>query len=184
MKDPKATELILKFWFEDTEPKKWFKKDPNFDALIAERFGALVERALAGRIDDWAVETDSCLALILLLDQFTRHMFRGMPKSFAGDEMALALSLKASRFGWIENSKIMAHRKFFLMPMMHVEDLAIQDASLPLFRIFTDENTHRSAVLHRDIIARFGHFPHRNKILGRPSTTEEIAFLKEPNSSF
>lgn len=175
---------ILKFWFEDCTFEQWFKKDDAFDATLDEKFSDLVARGLAGQLDDWAASPESCLALILLLDQFTRNIFRDTPKAFAGDEIALALSLKAHKAGWIEAEESMPRRQFFLMPMMHAEDLDIQDQSLDLFKNLTNEHVHRYAILHRDIIARFGHFPHRNAILGRPSTEEEIAFLKEPNSSF
>lgn len=175
---------ILDFWFKEIEPKKWYVKDVEFDNALANRFGTYVDRALAGQIDNWAATSDGCLALIILLDQFTRNIYRDTPKAFSGDEMALALSLKAHKAGWIEQDDSLAHRQFFLMPMMHSEEISIQDASLPLFKSWTSENTYRYAVLHRDIIARFGHFPHRNVILGRPSTEEEIAFLKEPHSSF
>lgn len=175
---------ILSFWFEVSTPTQWYRKNAEFDAAISEQFGVLIERGLNGQLDDWAAEPDGCLALIILLDQFTRNVFRDTPRAFAGDEIALALSLKAHRSGWIDAEPDMARRQFYLMPMMHAEDLDVQDASLELFERLTNEHTHHYAILHRDIIARFGHFPHRNAILGRPSTDEEISFLQEPNSSF
>lgn len=184
MTDNQQIQSVLTFWFEDSTPAQWYKKDSLFDTMITDRFGALVERGLNGQLDDWAAQKDGCLALIILLDQFTRNMFRDTPRAFAGDDIALALSLKAHKAGWIDDEAEMARRQFYLMPMMHAEDLAIQDMSLALFARLTNEHTHHYAILHRDIIARFGHFPHRNSILGRPSTEEEIAFLQEPNSSF
>jgi len=113
----------------------------------------------------------------------TRNIYRNHPMSFAGDDMALAFCLKGVKR---DDMKVLpeAHIRFLLMPMMHAEDLTVQDNSLPLFQSYCDDQTYDYAVRHRDIIARFGHFPHRNAILGRPSTDEEIAFLKEPNSSF
>ena len=174
---------IVHFWFEECVPENWFKKDPAFDERLKTRFGVLVERALAGQLDDWAAEAESCLGLILLLDQMTRNIYRDTPRAFAGDELALALSLKMVDKGWLDTEHA-AKRQFALMPMMHSEDLAIQDASLPLFKAHTLDMVYEYAVRHRDIVARFGRFPHRNAILGRPSTDEEAEFLTQPNSSF
>ena len=174
---------IVHFWFEESVPENWFKKDPEFDAMLTERFGQLVERALAGQLDDWAAEAETCLGLILLLDQMTRNIYRDTPRAFAGDELALALSLKMVDKGWLDKDNG-AKRQFALMPMMHSEDLAIQDASLPLFKTHTMDMVYDYAVRHRDIVARFGRFPHRNHILGRPSSDSETAFLTKPGSSF
>ncbi|MGB1964461.1 MAG: DUF924 family protein [Candidatus Puniceispirillales bacterium] len=187
MRHKESIATILSFWFDEIEPKQWFIKDTNFDNQIKVRFEPLVKRALAGQLDSWSETAEGNLALILLLDQMTRNIYRNMPMSFAGDDMALAFSLKGidrndhtTLTDDADNNRL----KFLFMPMMHAEDLAIQDKSLPLFKTYCDEQTYKYAVLHRDIIARFGHFPHRNAILGRPSTDEEIAFLKERNSSF
>ena len=174
---------VLAFWFTDTPPESWFKKDPAFDARIAQQFAGTVKDALAGKCDHWANDSAGCLALILVLDQFTRNMFRDSARAFSGDEMALALSLRCVERDYI------AHpdenwRRFMLMPMMHSEDIAIQEAALPLFQAHVGTLTYDYAVAHRDIIARFGRFPHRNAILGRPSTEEERLFLKQPGSSF
>ena len=174
---------VLAFWFTETPPEFWFKKDLVFDARIARQFAGTVEEALAGKYDHWANERSSCLALILVLDQFTRNMFRDSARAFSGDDMALALSLRCVERDYIihpdEN-----WRRFMLMPMMHSEDLTIQKASLPLFQMHASKLTYDYAVAHHDIIARFGRFPHRNAILGRPSTDEESLFLKQPKSSF
>lgn len=182
MSQPKAAD-ILYFWFEECSPKNWFKKDSDFDAMLKDRFGVTVERGLAGQLDDWAATQDSCLALILLLDQMTRNIYRDTPRAFAGDEVALALSLKMVEMNWLDTENG-AKRQFALMPMMHSEDITIQDASLPLFKTHTLEMVYDYAVRHRDIVARFGRFPHRNAILGRPSTDEEKEFLTQPGSSF
>ena len=183
MPNKPSAQDVLAFWFTETPPEFWFKKDAEFDARIADQFARTVEDALAGRCDHWANDSAGCLALILVLDQFTRNIFRGSARAFSGDDMALALSLRCVQRDYI------AHpdenwRRFMLMPMMHSEDLAIQEASLPLFQTQTSKLTYDYAVAHCDIIARFGRFPHRNAILGRPSTEEEQLFLTQPRSSF
>jgi len=174
---------VLDFWFNEIQPESWFKKDADVDALIDAKFGATVKEALAGRCDHWADDRDGCLALILLLDQFTRNIFRDTARAFSGDDMALALSLRCITRGYIDHPDE-NWRRFMLMPMMHSEDLTIQDKSLPLFKEFAGTLTYDYAVRHRDIIARFGRFPHRNAILGRPSSDEEKEFLTQPGSSF
>jgi uncharacterized protein (DUF924 family) len=175
---------VLSFWFEEITPENWFTKSADFDKRLETQFEKLVLQALNGQLDRWAGNSDGCLALILLLDQMTRNIYRETPKAFAGDEIACALSLRAAADKKIEAESYEAKRQFFLMPMMHSEDIAIQDASLPLFKAHTSERTYDYAIRHRDIVARFGRFPHRNAILGRPSSDEEIIFLKEPKSSF
>jgi len=180
----KLAAQTLSFWFEEISAELWFKKDDAFDSLLAERFGRLVEQALAGQLDSWAGAAEGRLALILLLDQMTRNIYRGRPAAFAGDDMALALSVRAEKEGMIAAEPQVERRQFFLMPMMHSEDIQIQKTSLPLFRAHTTERTYDYAVRHHDIIARFGRFPHRNAVLGRPSSQEELDFLTGPNSSF
>ena len=182
--DKRQIQQILSFWFEEITPEHWFTKSDDFDQLLRDQFEGLVIQGLNGQLDRWAAEKQGCLALVLLLDQMTRNIYRDTPKAFAGDEIALALSLRAVAQKWVEEEEIEAKRQFFLMPMMHSEDIDIQEKSLPLFSAHTSEHTYNYAARHRDIVARFGHFPHRNAILGRPSSAEEIAFLAEPNSSF
>ena len=174
---------VIAFWFEEAKPEQWYKKDPAFDDAIRERFEDSIVAALAGRLDNWADEAEGCLALIILLDQFTRNIYRDTPRAFSGDDMALALSLRCIDRGFI-NHENAAWRQFMLMPMMHSEDLGIQDRSIPLFEALTNPLTHEYAIKHRDIVARFGRFPHRNAILGRPSSDEEAEFLTQPGSSF
>jgi len=174
---------VIAFWFSEASPEQWYKKDPAFDDAIRDRFADTVEAALAGRLDGWADEVDGCLALIILLDQFTRNIYRDTPRAFSGDEMSLALSLRCIDRGFITHENP-AWRQFMLMPMMHSEDIGIQDRSIPLFAEHTNPLTHEYAVKHRDIVARFGRFPHRNTILGRPSSDEEREFLTQPGSSF
>jgi len=174
---------ILTFWFEECEPKDWFKKDDAFDALLKDKFGALVEKALEGEMADWPKSLDGRLALILLADQFTRNIYRDTPKAFAGDDIALKLTLEALDEGLIEQYEG-DKRQFMLTPLMHSESLDIQNRSIKAYEQYGSEQGLDYAHRHRDIIVRFGRYPHRNEILNRTSTTEEIEFLKGPNSSF
>ena len=174
---------ILNFWFVETTPEFWFKKDDDFDAVIQDRFGKAVTEALSGKFDHWANDADGCLALILMLDQFTRNIFRHSARAFSGDDMALALSLRCVERKYIDADKP-SHCQFMLMPMMHSEDIGIQEMSLPLFEKYTSKLTYEYAMKHRDIIARFGRFPHRNAVLGRPNSSDEDQFLTQLGSSF
>jgi uncharacterized protein (DUF924 family) len=183
MPDLASKEDVLSFWFEEISPDSWFKKDDDFDETLRARFGSTVEAALAGELDSWADTLEGCVALILVLDQFPRNIYRGTPRAFGGDDRALELSQRCVERGYL-NTDHTGWRSFMLMPMMHSEDLEVQEASLPLFDELTNPRTHGFAVRHRDIVARFGRFPHRNAILGRPSTDAEVAFLEQPGSSF
>jgi uncharacterized protein (DUF924 family) len=183
MTDLQHAQKILQFWFEECKPEQWFTKDDDFDATLQTRFAPQVEKALAGQLDAWAEVPEGNLALILLLDQMTRNIYRDTPKAFAGDDMALAFCLKGVERGDLEGFDI-PRRQFLLMPMMHAEDLDIQMKSMPLFKKYTQEQSYDYAVKHMEIIKRFGHFPHRNEILGRPLSDEEREFLKGPDSSF
>ena len=178
-----ATE-ILEFWFAETQPRQWFAKDPALDALLRNRFLGLTRRALSGELDAWGTEATGGLALVLLLDQFPRQIWRDTAMAYAGDPQALAESLRAVERGWLETEPEQARRQFWLMPLMHAEDLAVQEAALPLFERFSDPRTADFARRHRDVIARFGRFPHRNAVLGRVSSAEEMAFLQTPGSRF
>ena len=175
---------VLAFWFSETQPRQWFAKDAAFDALVRDRFLGLTRQALAGEFDAWDAEPTGGLTLVLLFDQFPRQIWRDTAMAFAGDPQALALSLRAVEQGWLEAEPEQARRQFWLMPQMHAEDLAVQEAALPLFERFCDPRTADFARRHRDVIARFGRFPHRNAILGRVSSAEELAFLQTPGSRF
>ena len=191
---PRAREVI-DFWFappDDPEHNRtravWFKKDDTFDASIRTRFAALIEEALAGRLETWAATTDGALAKIIVLDQFTRNAFRNTPKSFAGDAHALAVA-KALVASGADRRMPGVHRQFIYLPFEHAEDLATQVQSLHLFRALAADAPELADLVtwaerHHAVIARFNRFPHRNKILGRQNTAEEEAFLKEPGSSF
>jgi len=174
---------VIDFWLVETAPEKRFEKDPAFDRQIKARFGSVIEAALAGELDGTVPDVTGALGLILVLDQFTRNVFRDTPKAFAGDPRALKLSQDCAAKGYLAHPD-QDWRQFMLMPMMHCEDIAVQKASLPLFQAYASEETHRYAVMHHDIIARFGRYPHRNAILGRESTPEELEFLSRPGSSF
>jgi uncharacterized protein (DUF924 family) len=182
--DTEAAAGVLRFWFEEIQPRQWFTRDPGFDAMLRERFFSSTRRAVAGELDAWASEAPAALALVLLLDQFPRQIWRDTAMAFAGDDRALALSQQAVARGWVECERESARRQFWLMPQMHAENLAVQEAALPLFEQFTDPRTAAFARKHRDVIARFGRFPHRNGVLGRVSSAEELAFLQTPGSRF
>ncbi len=168
---------ILDFWFKEHGRNDWFARRTRFDAEIRRRFGVAHESALAGRLDALRADADGALALILLLDQFSRNLYRDDARAFIGDEKARAIARGAirRRFDMIAPR---ARRAFFYMPFMHSEALADQELSVGLFRARLPGSYNlRYAEDHRAIIARFGRFPHRNKILGRASTPEEIAYL-------
>lgn len=176
-------ERILFFWFEESSEKQWFGKDLEFDADIRQRFGDLVEAAMAGTLDHWCDSPRSALAYILLLDQFTRNIYRGMAKAFAADAKARAATERTLSEGWHEDWPE-AYKVFLYLPLEHSEDLADQERCVALFEALGDAEKTDYAVRHRDIVQRFGRFPHRNAILGRESTAAELDFLKQPGSSF
>ena len=176
-------EEILNCWFKECKPEQWYKKNEDFDQMIENRFSSAIENAIAGKLDSWEKSETGSLALIILLDQFTRNVFRDTPRAFAGDKRALALSQLCCDKDYLTNPDVQ-RRQFMLMPMMHSDNLAVQDAALPLFKKYASGKDYEYAEKHRDIIVRFGRFPHRNVILGRKSTNEELEFLKQPGSSF
>jgi len=188
-------QAVLDFWFgaevsseEGTLRNEWFRKDPAFDASIARRFAALVESALSGHLVDWQERPASALARIVLLDQFTRNVFRDTPRAFAGDEIALAAA-RAMVSARQDDALTWVQRGFAYLPYEHAEDLAAQDEGVRLFTQLAAAAPQAADMLtyaqrHRAVIARFGRFPHRNAVLGRPSAAEETAFLREPGSRF
>jgi len=176
-------EEIVNFWFGECTPDQWFRKDPEFDEVLKNRFSEILEIALEGRLDSWSNSETGCLALILLLDQFTRNIFRDNHRAFSGDEKALELSFKCIENGYLENGD-MKKCHFMLLPMMHSEEISVQNSSLPLFKNLNDKNIYNFALKHREIIKRFGRFPHRNSVLGRKSSVAEKEFLKQPGSTF
>ena len=174
---------VLEFWYMESDPSQWFRKDEHYDSQIRDRFEELVEEALRGEHNDWAENDEGALALIIVLDQFPRNIFRDSARAYSGDALALELSERiVARGTWTQLEPSQKH--FLLIPMMHCEDVNVQDAALPLFQEHTPRDVYDSALRHRDTIARFGRFPHRNSVLGRDSTDKEEAFLRTPGSSF
>lgn len=195
-----VSEEVLTFWFGEfgqfVAPEKvgfWFKKSDETDRRILDRFGTHVQQALAGELDFWADEPRGRLALIILLDQFTRNIFRGTPRAFSGDVVAVSLALEAIAEGW--DSALRPHERFFLyMPLEHQEDIHLQDFCVQLMESLAEEvdgersdefaELVRYAHAHRDVIADFGRFPHRNEILNRPTTVAEAEYLAQPGAGF
>jgi uncharacterized protein (DUF924 family) len=192
MDDTSSQDSILDFWFGrpgsaeyGTERDFWFRKNPALDKELRTRFGSAVENALGGGFSGWSSPRGT-LARILLLDQFTRNCFRDTPRAFAGDQLALSLAEQAIAHG--DDRKLAnVERWFMYMPFVHAESLAAQERSLDLFRALSDDGLGSPlswAERHADVIRRFARFPHRNAILARASTPEEIAFLGTPGSRF
>lgn len=174
---------VLDWWFDEATKPNWFKRSDAFDQAVAERLGGLYERARAGALDGWAVTPHGLLALVILLDQVPRNMHRGSAATYATDLKALALARlgidQGMDAGFDEDQKL-----FLYLPLEHSETLADQERSVALFRALGNADYLDYAIRHRDVIERFGRFPHRNAVLGRQSTAEELAFLDEPGSSF
>ncbi len=191
-------QAVLDFWFGPPDDpghaqtrQAWFKKDDAFDDQIRQRFGVLLERALAGGIDDWLtspVQPLPALAKVIVLDQFTRNSFRCTARCFAGDALALQTAQALVASG-ADRALTGVQRQFAYLPFEHAEDLQHQRTAVQLFQqLAVDEPALADLVVwaqrHLDIVARFGRFPHRNAQLGRPSTAEETAFLLTPGSGF
>lgn len=193
----KTVRAILTFWFGDpTDPgseygyqrRCWFRKDPAFDETIRQRFLTDYEQAAAGEWDDWQSDRYSCLALILLLDQFPRNLFRGDRRGYATDDQALATAHYAIAQKY-DQTLLAVERMFIYLPFEHSENMADQAISINLFEQLSSqlpgfESTLDYAYRHREVIAHFGRFPHRNQILGRTSTASELEFLQQPGSRF
>ncbi|SMH62461.1 DUF924 family protein [Azospirillum agricola] len=175
---------IVDFWFDEATKPYWFRRSDSFDRAVADTLGPHHETAAQGGFDHWMEDVDGCLALCVLLDQVPRNRFRGDPRAFATDAKARAVAEHALANGF--DLECTADERIFLyLPFEHHEDIASQGRSVALFRDRVgDPETIGFAERHREIIQRFGRFPHRNAILGRPSTAEEEAFLREPGSSF
>lgn len=185
---------ILEFWFGKPEepsygkPRKvWFTKNPEFDQEVRSRFLSVYQQAAAGQLNDWKADPLSCLALIILLDQFPRNMFRGQPQAFATDPQALAAAKHAITLGF-DKALLPIQRQFIYLPFEHSENLADQYQCVKLFSMLKDYSECTSSVdyahRHFKVIERFGRFPHRNQILDRETTPEEAEFLKQRGSSF
>lgn len=178
-----AIDDVLTFWFAPGRKESWFGKSDAFDREIGARFGSLMEDAAAGRLGHWTATPRGSLALCILLDQFPRNVWRGTPRAFASDARAREVAAHALAAGQ-DRCLTPDERMFFYLPFEHSEDPGDQERCVRLMAELGDPEWLEYAVRHRDIIARFGRFPHRNAVLGRASTDEERAFLEEPNSSF
>lgn len=174
---------ILHFWFSEIPPKQWWAADPAFDGLITERFGALHAKAARAELSAWRSSAEGRLAEVLVLDQFSRNIHRGTPRAFAQDGMALVLAQEAVSAG-ADLALADTQRSFLYMPYMHSESQAVHVQAEVLFRALGNENSLNFELRHKAIVDRFGRYPHRNVVLGRESTAEELAFLREPGSSF
>jgi uncharacterized protein (DUF924 family) len=174
---------VLRFWFEELSPKDWFRKDSELDRRINDRFRETYEALRQGLPEPWLSRAEGYLAAILVLDQFPRNMFRGDSRAFATDAAALSLSKRAIAEG-LDAEMGPDHRAFLYMPFQHAETKADQARSVELFAALGKPVELDFAKRHKAIVDRFGRFPHRNAVLGRLSTAEEIAFLAEPGSSF
>jgi uncharacterized protein (DUF924 family) len=196
------TEDVLDFWFgacgsaseiAARQRKLWFGKSAENDQAVSDRFAATLAAASAGKLDHWANSPRGRLALVIVLDQFPHHIFRDQPQAFATDPQALALSLAALAAN--EDRQLTPIERVFLyLPLEHAESIEMQERSVSLYAALASEATADERALfedfldyarkHRDVVARFGRFPHRNAILGRPSTPDEVEFLKQPGSRF
>jgi uncharacterized protein (DUF924 family) len=201
--DPRIDELLTAWFGAPGEPPattrtRWFSRDPAWDDELRRRFGALHAEAVAGALDAWAATPRGALALVVLIDQLSRNLHRDDPRAFAHDARALAIT-RGARAGGLDAKLSWLERYVLLMPFMHAEDRAGQDEGVAAFHALHDEAVTAGAPAsdvgalaaavdyaerHAAIVARFGRFPHRNAVLGRPSTPDEVEFLKQPGSSF
>ena len=174
---------ILNFWFEELTPQQWWQADEKFDNTIKQRFLTILQQAAAGELAHWRQAAKGRLAEIIVLDQFSRNIYRGTAQAFSQDAMALALAQEAVAAGALLQLNA-DERNFLLMPYMHSESRLVHNQAERLFKQYAPDNNYQFELKHKVIIDRFGRYPHRNNILGRPSTEEETAFLQQPGSGF
>ncbi|NNK96809.1 MAG: DUF924 domain-containing protein [Desulfobacterales bacterium] len=174
---------VLKFWFEETSPSQWWKKNDTFDHTISDQFSELHKNAARCELYEWRENALGRLAEIIILDQFSRNMFRGMPGAFAQDALALALAQEAVARG-VDQQLNQVERGFLYLPYMHSESIRIHEVAVSLYSKEGMESPLEWELKHKKIIERFGRYPHRNEILGRVSSAEEKEFLKQPGSRF
>nr|WP_205619957.1 DUF924 family protein [Dasania marina] len=174
---------IITFWFSELSPKQWWLKDTQLDQTIAQRFLPCLQQAASCELFAWRNSALGRLAEVIVLDQFSRNIYRDSAQAFASDPLALALAQEAISLGCDQELNPI-QRSFLYMPFMHSESAAIHEVAVQLFKANGEENNYQFEHKHKAIIDRFGRYPHRNIILGRPSTTAEIDFLKQPGSSF
>jgi len=181
--DVPAYSAVLRFWFEELSPAQWWKVDPELDRLIAERFSNVHVRAIRSELFEWRKEPDGRLAEIIVLDQFSRNMHRGQGLAFANDTLALALAQEAVT-AKADLALPVDQRVFLYIPYMHSESRVIHEVAEPLFRERAPKDNYDFELRHKAIVDRFGRYPHRNEMLGRESTPEELVFLTQPGSRF
>lgn len=177
------SQKIIDFWFHELRPQQWWGGSPELDQLIDGRFGTIHKAAGMAELWTWRGDAKGALAEIIILDQFSRNIYRGTDRAFAADGMALVLAQDAVDKGYDKLLEL-TMRQFLYMPFMHSESVKMQEQSVKLFAASEKQENFDYALRHKEIIDRFGRFPHRNHILGRISTPEEIEFLKQKNSSF
>ncbi len=183
MADGAAYRPVLQFWFEELSPAQWWKVDAELDRLTTERFCDVHERASRSELFEWRREPEGRLAEIIVLDQFSRNIHRGHGLAFANDILALALAQEAVA-AKADLALPVERRVFLYMPYMHSESRVIHEVAEPLFRDRAPKDNHDFELRHKAIVDRFGRYPHRNELLGRSSTPEELAFLTQPGSRF
>lgn len=174
--DIAAAHELLEFWFSEQAEKRWFNSTSEFDNELRDRYAALYEAACRGELEHWRDAADAALALVILFDQIPLNIFRGQARGFASEAMAREVAAGAIDRGW-DKALSDKQKVFMYLPFMHSENLADQDRSVTLYTAAGLENNLRFARHHREIVRRFGRFPHRNAILGRPSTAEELEWL-------
>ncbi len=176
---------ILHFWFDETPPALWFQKNDDFDNQIRDRFSSAYKLATEGLCDSWRDTAEGCLALCIVLDQFPRNMFRGLPAAFATDAKALGIAKFAVARGFDQTLSV-TRRRFLYLPFEHSEELSDQEHALTLFKSTQEDDPlgYDYAVRHHEVISRYGRFPHRNAILGRKNTPEEDEYLAQPGAGF
>jgi len=174
---------VLSFWFQEIEPKLWFASDKDFDDQIRRRFLGVMEQAAVGELYAWRATAEGRLAEIIVLDQFSRNVYRNTSKAFSQDPIALVLAQEAVASGALASLNP-TQRSFLLLPYMHSESRQIHVVAEALYKEFAPAGNYEFEVRHKAIIDRFGRYPHRNEVLGRTSTPEELEFLSQPGSRF
>ncbi|NLJ50667.1 MAG: DUF924 domain-containing protein [Alcaligenaceae bacterium] len=175
---------VLDFWLDEKTSPFWFEVSADFDEALKTHFGDTLKQAAQGELYEWRHTALGRVAEIIVLDQFSRNIYRGTPQAFQQDAMALVLAQSLVALPEEYGSLPQALQKWGIMPYMHSESALIHEGAMRLFTELGDQGSLKFEIMHRDIIERFGRYPHRNEVLGRQSTAEELAFLQEPNSSF
>lgn len=180
-----SVDNVLRFWFEDIEQSRWFQTDPDFDRALEQRFGGLLTLAIDGQLDNWCDTSRGRLAVIIVLDQFSRNIFRDSPRAFDSDPKALQLTVDGIRDG-SDVGLTLEQRSFFYLPLRHAENIEMQELGLKKTRELNAAGygSDKYALNHLELIKRFGRFPHRNRVLGRGNTAEEELFLKDGRAGF